>query len=145
MRIALSDYHAEIFEANVKLLHFDWTSIAAATDQFSSSNKVGEGGFVTVYKAVLPTGQGIAVKRLRKSYGQGVKEFKNEILLLPNLQHRNIIKLLGYCLHGEEKLLVYEFMENRSLDTFLGWCIHNPFFMSYLPHFKRKEKNNNTF
>ncbi|KAG8384592.1 hypothetical protein BUALT_Bualt04G0133900 [Buddleja alternifolia] len=125
----------KLFEVKVKLHHFDWASIAAATNQFSSSNKVGEGGFGPVYKAMLPTGEASAVKRLCKSSGQGVEEFKNEILLLPNLQHRNIIKLLGYCIHGEEKLIVYEFMENRSLNTFLGWCI-SP---SFQKQKKRKE------
>ncbi|KAG8363018.1 hypothetical protein BUALT_BualtUnG0013400 [Buddleja alternifolia] len=116
---------SEILEVNVQLPHFDWATIAAATNHFSSSNKVGCGGFNTVYKGVLPTGQVVAVKRLSTNSGQGLEEFKNGIILLHNLQHRNIIKLLGYCIHREEKLSVYEFMENKSLDTFIGWFIQN--------------------
>ncbi|KAK6155006.1 hypothetical protein DH2020_009254 [Rehmannia glutinosa] len=115
----LSEIYEELSDANIKLAKFDWDTIAAATNQFSSSNKVGEGGFGPVYKGVLPTGQVVAAKRLSPSSSQGLEEFKNEILLLPKLQHCNIIKLLGYCIHRDEKLLVYEFMENRSLDTFI--------------------------
>ncbi|KAL6526322.1 hypothetical protein OROMI_029962 [Orobanche minor] len=69
---------------------------------------------------MLPTGQLVAVKRLSASFTQGLNEFKNEIHYLLNLQHRNIIKLLGYCIHRDEKLIVYEFMENASLYAFVG-------------------------
>ncbi|KAH9803046.1 G-type lectin S-receptor-like serine/threonine-protein kinase [Citrus sinensis] len=73
---------------------FDWKSIANATDNFSEENKLGEGGFGPVYKGMLIDGQEIAVKRLSKSSGQGVEEFKNEVLLIAKLQHRNLVKLL---------------------------------------------------
>ncbi|KAK6154996.1 hypothetical protein DH2020_009244 [Rehmannia glutinosa] len=102
-------------EANIKSANFDWDTIVAATNQFSSSDKVVHGGFGSVYKGVLPTGQIVAIKRLSLSS----IEFRNKILLLPNLQHQNVTKLLGYCIHGEENFLVYEFMENTSLDTFI--------------------------
>ncbi|KAL0377604.1 UNVERIFIED_CONTAM: Receptor-like protein kinase FERONIA [Sesamum radiatum] len=108
----------QTYEPKTKLAKFGWDTIATATNQFSSSNKVGEGGFGLVYKGVLPTGQVVAVKRHSSSSTQGLKELKNEILWLPKLQHRNIIKLLGYCIHRDEKLLVYEFMENISLDAY---------------------------
>ncbi|KAL6498602.1 hypothetical protein OROHE_026543 [Orobanche hederae] len=71
-------------------------------------------------EGMLPTGQLVAVKRLSASFTQGLNEFKNEIHYLLNLQHRNIIKLLGYCIHRDEKLIVYEFMENASLYAFVG-------------------------
>ncbi|XP_062160448.1 cysteine-rich receptor-like protein kinase 44 isoform X2 [Alnus glutinosa] len=98
---------------------FYLTTIEAATKNFSAKNKIGEGGFGGVYKGTLSNGQEIAVKRLSRSRGQGVEEFKNEVLLLAKLQHKNLVRLLGFCLEGEEAILVYEFMHNKSLDHFL--------------------------
>ncbi|XP_075520898.1 putative receptor-like protein kinase At5g39000, partial [Primulina tabacum] len=98
---------------------FDWNTIAAATNQFAPSYKIGQGGFGPVYKAVLPSGETVAVKRLSTHSAMGHTEFENEIRLLHNLNHRNIIKLLGYCHDGEERILVYEFMENGGLGDFI--------------------------
>ncbi|XP_038688644.1 cysteine-rich receptor-like protein kinase 10 [Tripterygium wilfordii] len=103
----------------VESLQFDFASIEAATRKFSDDSKLGGGGFGEVYKGTLPNGQDIAVKRLSRSSGQGVEEFKNEVVLVAKLQHRNLVKLLGFCLEGEEKILVYEFVPNKSLDYFL--------------------------
>ncbi|KAG2688172.1 hypothetical protein I3760_09G082600 [Carya illinoinensis] len=97
----------------------DLASIQAATDNFSDSNKLGEGGFGPVYKGILGDGKEVAVKRLSCCSEQGSEEFTNEVLLIMRLQHKNLVKLLGFCIDGEEKLLVYEFMPNRSLDVFL--------------------------
>ncbi|CAA0820303.1 Putative receptor-like protein kinase [Striga hermonthica] len=116
-----NDLLQEIEEANLRLLKFDWDTIVAATNVFSSSNKVGHDSFGPVYKGVLPTTrQLVAIKIFSPSSSRGQNEYINEIRLLPSLQHQNIIKLLGYCIHREEKLIVYEFMENRSLQTFIG-------------------------
>ncbi|KAM3701782.1 hypothetical protein ACJW31_05G201100 [Castanea mollissima] len=90
-----------------------------ATDKFSDDNKLGQGGFGVVYKGILSNGQEIAVKRLSQNSRQGSKEFKNEVVMVAKLQHRNLVRLLGFCLEKEEKILVYEFVPNKSLDYFL--------------------------
>ncbi|KAM1154612.1 hypothetical protein FF1_036926 [Malus domestica] len=100
-------------------LQFDLATLETATNKFSEGNKLGEGGFGAVFKGMLINGQEIAVKRLSKSSGQGVQEFKNEVVLVAKLQHRNLVRLLGFCLEGEETLLVYENVPNKSLDYFL--------------------------
>ncbi|XP_023634856.1 cysteine-rich receptor-like protein kinase 29 [Capsella rubella] len=99
------------------LVHFE--TLKAATNNFSSENELGRGGFGLVYKGVFSHGQEIAVKRLSGTSGQGDIEFKNEIILLAKLQHRNLVRLLGFCIQGEERLLVYEFIKNASLDHFI--------------------------
>ncbi|KAG5568424.1 hypothetical protein H5410_064562 [Solanum commersonii] len=98
---------------------YDFSTIRAATDNFLSANKLGQGGFGPVYKGKLPNSQEVAVKRLSADSGQGDLEFKNEVMLVARLQHRNLVRLLGFCLDGTERLLVYEFFPNASLDQFL--------------------------
>ncbi|CAN1281441.1 G-type lectin S-receptor-like serine/threonine-protein kinase At4g27290 [Linum perenne] len=93
--------------------------VVEATNNFSETNKLGEGGYGPVYVGVMVDGQEIAVKRLSSISGQGIKEFKNEVLLISKLQHRNLVKLLGCCIQGDEKMLVYEYMPNKSLDSFI--------------------------
>ncbi|XP_028753450.1 putative receptor-like protein kinase At4g00960 [Neltuma alba] len=100
-------------------LQFNFNTIKLATGDFSNANKLGQGGFGSVYKGKLPNGQDIAVKRLSMDSGQGDSEFKNEVLLVAKLQHRNLVRLLGFSLEKKERLLVYEFLPNKSLDCLL--------------------------
>ncbi|KAM5559267.1 G-type lectin S-receptor-like serine/threonine-protein kinase RKS1 [Rosa sericea] len=102
-----------------ELQFFDLNTLIAATDNFSDANKLGQGGFGSVYKGELPNEQKVAVKRLSRTSGQGIEEFKNEVALIARLQHRNLVKLLGCCIKGEERILVLEYMPNKSLDSFL--------------------------
>ncbi|KAJ0505280.1 putative protein kinase RLK-Pelle-DLSV family [Helianthus annuus] len=101
------------------LQFFSLFEVARATDNFSVSNKIGEGGFGPVYKGVLDDRREIAVKRLSESSQQGLDEFKNEVICIAKLQHRNLVKLLGYCIYKKELILIYEYMPNKSLDFFL--------------------------
>lgn len=115
---AVAFSHGEDF-TTVESLQYDLATLQSATNNFSNEDKLGEGGFGGVHKGRLANGQEIAVKRLSQSSGQGVQEFKNEVLVVAMLQHRNLVRLLGFCLAGEEKLLVYEYVPNKSLDYFL--------------------------
>ncbi|ESR65326.1 hypothetical protein CICLE_v10010664mg [Citrus x clementina] len=114
-----TDQENEDQNIDLELPLFELATIANAIDNFSINNKLGEGGLGPVYKGTLVDGQEIAVKRLSKISEQGLKELKNEVILFSKLQHRNLVKLLGCCIQGEEKLLIYEFMPNKSLDSFI--------------------------
>ncbi|XP_028104369.1 G-type lectin S-receptor-like serine/threonine-protein kinase SD1-1 [Camellia sinensis] len=109
---------------SLELPLFDFTTIAATTSNFSDANTIEKGGFGLVYKGKLSTEQEIAVKRLSKGSGQGLDEFKNEVTSIAKLQHRNLVRLLGCCIQGEEKMLIYEYMCNKSLNYFIyGLCL----------------------
>ncbi|XVE91988.1 hypothetical protein REPUB_Repub01dG0058300 [Reevesia pubescens] len=99
--------------------NFPFETLVAATKDFHPHHKLGEGGFGPVYRGKLDDGREIAVKKLSHSSNQGKKEFENEAKLLARVQHRNVVNLLGYCAHGVEKLLVYEYVSNESLDKLL--------------------------
>ncbi|XP_073272420.1 G-type lectin S-receptor-like serine/threonine-protein kinase At4g27290 [Primulina huaijiensis] len=102
-----------------ELTFFKLDIILKATNCFAMENKLGEGGFGPVYKGVLKEGQEIAVKQLARTSMQGIDEFKNEVICIAKLQHRNLVRLLGCCVQGDENLLIYEYMPNKSLDTIL--------------------------
>ncbi|KAL6553910.1 hypothetical protein OROMI_019583 [Orobanche minor] len=106
-------------DEDLKLPIYDLSTVTKATNSFSNNNKLGEGGFGPVYKGMLENGKEIAVKRLSETSLQGLDEFKNEVICIAKLQHRNLVKLLGCCIQGEEKMLIYEYMPNKSLDLIL--------------------------
>ncbi|KAG7957767.1 hypothetical protein I3843_11G191800 [Carya illinoinensis] len=114
-----STRHGESRRGKVKMPLFSFASVSSATDNFSPGNKLGEGGFGPVYKGTLLRGDEVAVKRLSRRSGQGWEELKNEAMLIATLQHKNLVRLLGCCIEGDEKILVYEYMPNKSLDFFI--------------------------
>ncbi|KAJ8762036.1 hypothetical protein K2173_006638 [Erythroxylum novogranatense] len=94
---------------------FSLEQIRGATNDFDSANKIGEGGFGPVYKGLLTDGTVIAVKQLSSSSRQGNREFLNEIGMISCLQHPNLVQLHGFCVEGDQLMLVYEYLENNSL------------------------------
>ncbi|KAL7249468.1 hypothetical protein ACSBR1_011628 [Camellia fascicularis] len=103
----------------VDLPLFSFASVSLATDNFSDTNKLGEGGFGPVYKGKLLKEYEVAVKRLSRKSGQGLEELQNEAMLIVKLQHKNLVRLLGCCIERDEKILIYEYMPNKSLDFLL--------------------------
>ncbi|XP_059664542.1 probable leucine-rich repeat receptor-like serine/threonine-protein kinase At3g14840 isoform X2 [Cornus florida] len=98
---------------------FTFRQIKAATNNFDIANKLGEGGFGSVYKGILLDGTVIAVKQLSSRSKQGNREFVNEIGMISGLQHPNLVRLYGCCVERNQLLLVYEYMENNSLANAL--------------------------
>ncbi|XP_043723854.1 cysteine-rich receptor-like protein kinase 2 [Telopea speciosissima] len=100
-------------------LNFKYSTLEKATRSFNDTNKLGQGGFGTVYKGVLPDGREIAVKRLFSNNRYRAADFYNEVNMISTLEHKNLVRLLGCSCSGPESLLVYEFLPNKSLDRFL--------------------------
>ncbi|RVW76137.1 G-type lectin S-receptor-like serine/threonine-protein kinase [Vitis vinifera] len=97
----------------------DFWKLVTATNNFDEANKLGQGGFGSVYRGRLPEGQEIAVKRLSRASAQGLEEFMNEVVVISKLQHRNLVRLVGCCIERDEKMLIYEYMPKKSLDALL--------------------------
>ncbi|GLJ51878.1 hypothetical protein SUGI_1102020 [Cryptomeria japonica] len=100
--------------------NFDFKALKKATNNFDQANKLGEGGFGEVFKGTLKTGKVVAVKKLtlgRSAFA--TSEFESEVKLISNVHHRNLVRLLGCCRQGQERLLIYEYMPNSSLDRIL--------------------------
>jgi len=100
-------------------LSFKYQELRQATDEFNQINKLGQGGYGSVYKGVLPDGGEVAVKRLFFNTRQWADQFFNEVRLVSQVQHKNLVKLLGCSVEGPESLLVYEYLCNTSLDHYL--------------------------
>ncbi|KAJ0247936.1 Cold-responsive protein kinase 1 [Hirschfeldia incana] len=102
-----------------KVKIYKYKEIRQATDDFDALNKIGEGGFGSVYKGRLKDGKIAAIKVLSAESRQGVKEFLTEINVISEIQHENLVKLYGCCVEGSHRILVYNYMENMSLDMTL--------------------------
>lgn len=93
--------------------------LEAATDSFSDSTVLGEGGYGIVYLGRLPDGTPIAVKNLLNNRGQAEREFKVEVEAIGRVRHKNLVRLLGYCMEGSHRMLVYEYIDNGNLEQWL--------------------------
>ncbi|KAJ4806017.1 Proline-rich receptor-like protein kinase PERK1 [Rhynchospora pubera] len=98
---------------------FTYEELVIATDRFSDANLLGQGGFGYVHKGILPNGKEIAVKQLKAGSGQGEREFQAEIEIISRVHHRNLVSLVGYCISGGQRLLVYELVPNNTLEFHL--------------------------
>lgn len=98
---------------------FTYEELALATDNFSSTNLLGQGGFGYVHKGFLPNGKEIAVKQLKSGSNQGEREFQAEVETISRVHHRHLVSLVGYCISGDQRMLVYEYIPNKTLEFHL--------------------------
>ncbi|KAH1058913.1 hypothetical protein GYH30_003131 [Glycine max] len=98
---------------------FTYEELAAATKGFANENIIGQGGFGYVHKGILPNGKEVAVKSLKAGSGQGEREFQAEIDIISRVHHRHLVSLVGYCICGGQRMLVYEFVPNSTLEHHL--------------------------
>ncbi|URE49562.1 STYKc [Musa troglodytarum] len=98
---------------------FAYDELARATDGFSEANLLGQGGFGYVHRGVLPNGKEVAVKQLKTGSGQGEREFQAEVEIISRVHHKHLVSLVGYCISGGRRLLVYEFVPNSTLEFHL--------------------------
>ncbi|KQK12953.1 hypothetical protein BRADI_1g07010v3 [Brachypodium distachyon] len=103
---------------------FTYEELALATGDFSAANLLGQGGFGHVHKGVLPCGRAVAVKQLKSGSGQGEREFRAEVDIIGRVHHRHLVSLVGHCVAGDRRMLVYEFVPNKTLEFHLhGQCL----------------------
>ena len=110
---------------------FALSELEKATDKFSSKRVLGEGGFGRVYCGTLEDGTEVAVKLLTRDNQNGDREFIAEVEMLSRLHHRNLVKLLGICIEGRRRCLVYELVCNGSVESHLhGMVFRSPLDMA---------------
>lgn len=98
---------------------FTYEELALATENFSTTNLLGQGGFGYVHKGVLPNGKEVAVKQLKTGSNQGEREFQAEVDTISRVHHRHLVSLVGYCISGDQRMLVYEYISNKTLEFHL--------------------------
>ncbi|GAB4839211.1 Proline-rich receptor-like protein kinase perk1 [Ancistrocladus abbreviatus] len=98
---------------------FTYEELAMATDGFSDANLLGQGGFGYVHKGILPNRKEVAVKSLKAGSGQGEREFQAEVEIISRVHHKHLVSLVGYCITGSQRMLVYEFVPNNTLEFHL--------------------------
>ncbi|KAF3792434.1 putative LRR receptor-like serine/threonine-protein kinase [Nymphaea thermarum] len=118
-KLLLQNANSELAGTGVQPNMFSYAELQVATNHFDAANKLGEGGYGPVYKGTLSDKRFVAVKQLSAASLQGKNQFLTEIATISAVEHRNLVKLLGCCLEGDKRLLVYEYMENKSLDQSL--------------------------
>ena len=106
---------------------FTYDELSAATGGFSQANLLGQGGFGYVHKGVLPNGKEVAVKSLKSGSGQGEREFQAEVEIISRVHHRHLVSLVGYCIAGGQRMLVYEFVPNNTLE----YHLYGAFYYTY--------------
>ncbi|KAK3141485.1 hypothetical protein QOZ80_4BG0334560 [Eleusine coracana subsp. coracana] len=100
---------------------FSYNELRKATHDFSGANKIGEGGFGSVFRGVLKDGTTVAVKVLSATSRQGIREFLTELTAISDIKHENLVTLIGCCAEGSHRILIYNYLENNSLSqTLLG-------------------------
>ncbi|XP_075494493.1 putative receptor-like protein kinase At2g42960 [Primulina tabacum] len=110
---------------------FTLRDLELATNKFSKENVIGEGGYGVVYKGQLMNSSPVAVKKLLNNLGQAEKEFKVEVEAIGNVRHKNLVRLLGYCIEGTHRMLVYEYVNNGNLEQWLHGAMRHHGFLTW--------------
>ena len=120
------------FSMDISIGTFTYDELLVATNGFSEANLLGQGGFGYVHKGVLPGGKEVAVKQLKTGSRQGEREFQAEVDIISRVHHKHLVSLVGHCIKGAERLLVYEFVPNNTLEFHLHGK-SSPFWLFFSP------------
>ncbi|CAN6467011.1 unnamed protein product [Victoria cruziana] len=110
---------------------FTLRDLELATNRFSKDNVLGEGGYGVVYRGQLINGAPVAVKKLLNNLGQAEKEFRVEVEAIGHVRHKNLVRLLGYCVEGIHRMLVYEYVNNGNLEQWLHGAMRQRGFLTW--------------
>ncbi|XP_057852340.1 probable receptor-like protein kinase At2g42960 [Cryptomeria japonica] len=110
---------------------FTLRDLEVATNCFARENVLGEGGYGIVYKGQLANGTMVAVKNILNNLGQAEKEFRTEVEAIGHVRHKNLVRLLGYCIEGTHRMLVYEYVNNGNLDQWLHGAMRQQGFLTW--------------